>query len=286
MKLALWQTEGFPADTTANLAALEKTAQAAAVMSGSLLLCPECWLTGYNIGAAAISSLAEPRDGASAQAIAGIARAKRIAIAYGYAEREATGARIYNAVQVFGPDGKPLAHYRKTHLFGPDERAAYCPGERFEPPFELGGFRVGLLICYDVEYPEAVRSLALLGADVALVPTALTDEYAAIPDFLIPARAIENQMFVAYCNHAGLENGMRFLGGSRLVGLDGKAIAAAGAGEALIIGEISQSAQRSVAGIYPYRSDRRPELYSLLTTNSNGQCQGNSGGVAPPWCAP
>jgi predicted amidohydrolase len=129
-----------------------------------------------------------------------------------------------------------------------------------------------LLICYDVEYPEAVRSVALLGADVILVPTALTEEYASVPDFLVPARAVENQVFVAYCNHAGVENGMRFLGGSRLTDVDGKPLAAAGAGEALIIGEISQRRRLDAAKLYPYRTDRRPELYGLLTSNFDGPC--------------
>ncbi len=271
MKLALWQTAGFPADTVANLGALETTARAAAAGGAAILLCPECWLCGYNIGAA-VATLAEQRDGISSQVIAGIARRNNIAIAYGYAERDVSSRHIYNAVQVIGSDGTRLAHYRKTHLFGSDERAVYRPGDRFEQPFELGGFKMGLLICYDVEYPEAVRTLALLGADVVLVPTALTDEYAAVPDFLVPARAVENQVFVAYCNHAGVENGMHFLGGSRLTDIDGKALAAAGAGEALIIGEISQRRRAAAAKCYPYRADRRPELYSLLTSNFDGQC--------------
>jgi nitrilase len=271
MKLALWQTVGFPADTAANLGALEATARAAAAAGAGLLLCPECWLCGYNIGAA-VATLAEQRDGASAQVVAGIARRNNIAIAYGYAERDVSSGQVYNAAQVIGPDGERLAHYRKTHLFGAGERAAYRPGERFEPPFELGGFKMGLLICYDVEYPEAVRSLALLGADVVLVPTALTDEYAVVPDYLVPARAVENQVFVAYCNHAGVENGMRFLGGSLLADIDGKALAAAGAGEALIIGEISQGRRLAAAQCYPYRTDRRPELYGLLTSNFDGPC--------------
>jgi 5-aminopentanamidase len=269
MKLALWQTAGFPADAVANLGALETTARAAAAGGAALLLCPECWLCGYNIGAA-VATLAEQRDGISSQVIAGIARRNNIAIAYGYAERDVSSGQIYNAVQVIGPDGGRLAHYRKTHLFGPDERAVYRPGDRFEQPFELGGFKMGLLICYDVEYPEAVRSLALLGADVILVPTALTHEYAAVPDFIVPARAVENQVFVAYCNHAGVENGMHFLGGSRLADIDGKALAAAGAGEALIIAEISQRRRVAAAKCYPYKADRRPELYGLLTSNFDG----------------
>jgi 5-aminopentanamidase len=270
MKLALWQTAGFPAQPAANLQALESTARAAAAAGAALLLCPECWLCGYNIGAE-VAKLAENRTGPAAQVIAEIARRNRLAIAYGYAERDPADGTVYNAAQVIGPDGVRLAHYRKTHLFGPDERAAYRPGGCFEAPFELGGLRMGLLICYDVEYPEAVRSMALLGADVVLVPTALTEEYTAIPDLIVPARAIENQVFIAYCNHAGVENGMRFLGGSRLSDIDGRPIAAAGAGEALLIGELNLEKRRAAAAIYPYKVDRRPELYGLLTSNSSGQ---------------
>jgi nitrilase len=104
-----------------------------------------------------------------------------------------------------------------------------------------------------------------MGAQLLLIPTALTDDYPAVPDFIVPARSIENQIHIAYCNHAGIENGMRFLGGSCLTGMDGKALAAAGSGEALIIGEISASAREASASVYPYRSDRRPELYGLVT---------------------
>ena len=264
MKLALWQTAGFPADVAANLAALESTASAAASAGAALLLCPECWLCGYNIGAT-VSALAEPADGASMRRIAAIAREHRIAIAYGYAEREAASGHLYNSVQVIGADGAVLSHYRKTHLFGVAERSAYRAGDRFAPLFMLGGFSTGLLICYDVEYPEAVRSLALMGAQLLLIPTALPGDYAAVPEFIVPARSIENQLYIAYCNHAGEENGMQFLGGSSLTGMDGKALAAAGSGEALIIGEISAQARESSASVYPYHSDRRPELYGLLT---------------------
>lgn len=271
MKLALWQTVGFPGNVAANLAALQSVANAAATAGAELLVCPECWLCGYHIGDK-VTALAESADGASAQRIAAIARAHHIAIAYGYAERDPGSARLYNAVQVLGPDGGVLSRYRKTHLFGADERAAYCPGDRFEPPFDFGGFKVGVLICYDVEYPEAVRSLALMGAELILVPTALTDEYAAVPGFLVPARSIESQVYVAYCNHCGVENGLRFLGGSCLTGIDGQALAAAGSGEALIIGEISRAAQQAAARIYPYRADRRPELYTRVTAGSDGHC--------------
>jgi predicted amidohydrolase len=263
VKLALWQTAGHPAEVDANLAALERVAQAAALAGAALLLAPECWLCGYNIGAA-VAELAETRDGASARRIAGIARQYGIAIAYGYAEREGLHGAVYNAAQVIGPDGASLAHYRKNHLFGPLERAAFKAGDGFEPPFRFGDFAIGLLICYDVEYPEAVRTLRLMGTELILVPTATTDEYGVVPDIIVPARAIENQLYLAYCNHAGVENGMRFLGRSRMVGSDGATLAAAGAGDALLIAQVDREVLNCSPDIYPYLADRRPELYSLL----------------------
>ena len=252
------------ADPAGNLAALEASARAAAGAGASLLLCPECWLCGYNIGAAA-ATLAEPFDGRSANRIAAIAHRHALAIVYGYAERDVASSLIYNAVQAIGPDGARLAQYRKTHLFGPAERAAYQAGDQFVAPFEFGGFKLGLLICYDIEFPEVARCLSLAGAELLLVPTALTAEYQTVPSLLVPARAVENQIFIAYCNHSGVEDGMRFLGGSCLVAPDGATLAAAGAGEALLIAEIDRRTLIAASKIYPYRDDRRPELYGPVS---------------------
>jgi 5-aminopentanamidase len=263
MKLALWQTEGHPTNVAANLEALENTARTAAASGAALLVCPECWLCGYNIGQDT-KALAEDRNGPSAQRIAAIATRNHLAIAYGYAERDPATGSIYNSAQVIGPDARPLAHYRKTHLFGPAEHAVYSAGGRLEAPFRFGDFSIGLLICYDVEFPEAARSLALMGAEVILVPTALSHEYAAVADLLVPARSVENQVFIAYCNHAGVENGLRYLGHSRLTSVDGTVLAAADDREALLIGEISTSVREAAAKLFPYRADRRPDLYGRL----------------------
>ena len=263
MRLALWQTRGHAADIAANLDALEATAGRARAAGAALLLCPECWLGGYNIGAA-VARIAEPADGEAAERIATIARTRQLAIAYGYAERDAGGS-IFNSVQVIGPAGLPLAHYRKTHLFGEQERASYQPGAGFAAPFEFAGLQIGLLICYDVEYPESVRTLALMGAELVLVPTALTDEYARVPEAIIPARSLENQIFVAYCNRAGVENGMPFLGCSCVTGPDGHNLASCANGEALLFADIEPAVRTASARLYPYRTDRRPELYGLVS---------------------
>ena len=263
MKIALWQSVGVPGDKQANLAALGERALAASAAGARLLLCPECFLAGYNV-AEQIAALAEPAAGPSAQRISEIARQAGIAIVYGYAEKEEKSGDIFNAVQAIGPDGAVLGHYRKTHLFSDFEHGIYKAGCAFAAPFNFEGWRIGLLICYDVEFPEAVRSVALSGAELILIPTALTEEYTAVPEFIVPARAVENQVYVAYCNHAGIENGMRFLGCSRLAGPDGKIEKLAGEGDALLTAEVSHAALRANAATYPYRRDRRAELYKAV----------------------
>ncbi len=263
MKIALWQTVGKPGEKAANLAALAQRARAASAAGARLLLCPECFLGGYNV-APQITALAEPADGPSARRIAEIARQAGLAIVYGYAEYDPKSGDIFNAVQAIGPDGAVLGHYRKTHLFGAFEQNIYKPGSAFAAPFMFDGWSIGLLICYDVEFPEAVRSVALSGAELVLIPTALTEEYTTVPEFIVPARAVENQIYVAYCNHVGDENGMRFLGYSRLAGPDGKIDRVVGEGDVLLIAEVSHAALQANAATYPYRRDRRAELYKAV----------------------
>jgi nitrilase len=257
MRIALWQTTGRLTDKAANLAALSRTARAAAAAGAELLLCPECWLGGYN---AVQATLAEPSDGPAATAIATLARETGLAIVYGFAEQD--GDAIYNSAIAIGPDGARLGLYRKLHLFGDFERGEYSPGAAFMSPFTYRGWKIGLLICYDVEFPEAVRHVALSGADLLLIPTALTPEYGCVPGAIVPARAVENQIFVGYCNHSGEEDGLIYLGGSCIAGPDGRPLAVAGAGEALLLADISHATLQAAATLFPYRRDRRPDLYN------------------------
>jgi len=149
-----------------------------------------------------------------------IARQYGIAVAYGYPER-GEGCAVHNSVQLVGPDGAALANYRKTHLYGPYEAKHYTPGEQLPVQAELDGVRLGLLICYDVEFPEAVRAHALAGTDVLLVPTALMRPYDTVAETLVVARAVESQLYVAYANRAGREGEFDFAGLSRLAAPDG-----------------------------------------------------------------
>ncbi|MBW8805736.1 MAG: carbon-nitrogen hydrolase family protein [Catenulisporales bacterium] len=248
------------ADRDANLAALDAAAARAAADGASLLITPEMYLTGYNIGAEAIAALAEDRFGASAQAVAEIAIRHGVAVLYGYPERDGAGV-VYNAVQLFGPDGVSLANYRKTHLFGDVDRAAFAAGDDLVVQAELGGVRLGFLICYDVEFPEAVRAHADAGTQLLLVPTALMRPYEYVPRQIVPARAIESQLFLAYVNRVGVERDFVYAGESRVVAPDGRELAIAGEHEELVIADVDLADLTTSRAVNTYLRDRRTDLY-------------------------
>lgn len=261
LRTALLQSSGRPGAVDENLKVLDEAAGRAALAGAQLLVCPEMFLTGYAIGDA-VPRLAEAFDGPGARAVAEIAVRHGLAVLYGYPER--SGEQIFNAAQLIGPDGAALANYRKTHLFGCFEQEWFTPGEQAVVQAELGGVRIGLLICYDVEFPENVRAQALAGTDLLLVPTALMHPAEVVAESVVPVRAFENQMYVAYANRAGTEGEFEFVGLSTLAGPDGTARARAGRGEDLVLGDVDPALLAASRTDNPYLSDRRPGLYGSL----------------------
>ncbi|MFF9185305.1 carbon-nitrogen hydrolase family protein [Streptomyces misionensis] len=261
MRTALLQSSGRPGSVAGNLAVLDEAAGRAAASGAALLTTPEMFLTGYAIGDA-IGRLAEGADGESADTVAEIAARHGVAIAYGYPER--AGDAVHNSVQLISADGTRLANYRKTHLFGCFEREHFTPGERQLVQAELNGLTVGLLICYDVEFPENVRAHALAGTDLLLVPTAQMHPYQFVAESMIPVRAFENQMYVAYVNRVGVEGEFEFVGLSVLAGPDGVARTRAGRAEQLVCADADPAFLAASRAANPYLTDRRPGLYGSL----------------------
>ncbi|MBC9718469.1 carbon-nitrogen hydrolase family protein [Streptomyces sp. TRM66268-LWL] len=261
LRTALLQNSGTPGDVQANLALLDETAERAAALGAGLLICPEMYLTGYAIGDD-IARLAEPADGPSAQAVAATAARHGIAIVYGYPERD--GERVYNAARLAGPDGAALADYRKTHLFGGFEQEHFTAGDETVVQADLGGLRIGIMICYDVEFPENVRAHALAGTDLLLVPTAQMHPFQFVAESLVPVRAFENQMYVAYVNRAGAEGEFEFVGLSTLAGPDGIARTRGGRGAELLFADVDPEFLAASRAENPYLRDRRPGLYGSL----------------------
>lgn len=262
LNLALWQTPHL--DTTAqSLAQLDATAAQASAQGADLLLCPEMGLTGYAIGPDRVAALAEPADGPLAQAVSTIAQRHRIAIVYGYPERHPEGGQPFNAAQAIGPQGEPLGHYRKTHLYGALDHAQFSAGDAASRVFVWRGWRLGLLICYDVEFPETVRALALQGAEAVLVPTANMVGFDEVSTLLVPARACENRLYLAYANACGAEGNTPYNGLSTVADARGTVLAQAGRTEALLVIPLQRAAWLA-ARQHGYLNARRPDLYRPL----------------------
>ncbi len=262
MKIALLQSHPSSGDVAANLAALDAAATRAAVAGARLLVAPELCLTGYALDRDTTDRLAEPADGPSARALGAIARGRGLALLYGYAELD--GGRVYNAAQLIDRHGRRLANHRKSHLFGDTDRSRFDAGASAATLAELDGVRVGILICYEVEFPETVRLLALAGAELVAVPTALMRPYEFVARTLVPARAFENQLYVAYANHCGTEGAFAYVGASCIVAPDGTELARAGPDEALLLAALDHARLDASRRTNPYLADRRPALYRGL----------------------
>ncbi|MBW2412443.1 MAG: carbon-nitrogen hydrolase family protein [Deltaproteobacteria bacterium] len=258
MKIAIYQCAGVPGSKDGNLKLLHNVALSAAEQGAQLLICPEMFLSGYNIGDA-VFELAEPVNGPAFQSATVIAREAGIAMLYGYPERDED--RVYNSAILIDRNGVNLANYRKTHLYGPEENRLFQKGNEWVIT-ELEGVKLGILICYDVEFPEAVRTLALAGASLVAVPTAIMQPFCRTCHLLVPARAYENQIFVAYANRCGQENELIYCGLSCIVGPDGKDRLRAGVDEELRVAEIDVSDIDISRQVNPYLTDLRPELYT------------------------
>jgi len=224
MRIALLQMRAVAGDVDANLETIERAAEEAAAGGADLLTTPELATTGYGAGEA-IRELAEPVEGPQLRRLSDISGRHGLALVAGFAER--AGGKVYNALALLRPEAAP-AIYRKTHLYADYERALFTPGEIRPAVAEYQGLKLGFLICYDVEFPENARRLATAGAEAVIVPTALPEGAHArfIATSLVPVRAFENQVFVAYANHAGADAKFRYAGLSRVAAPDGRCLAA------------------------------------------------------------
>lgn len=254
MRIAALQMQAVAGDVAANLARIEEAVREAARQGVSLLVTPELALPGYGAGDA-MARLAEAPDGPCWQSLSRVSQETGVAIVAGFAER--AGAAVFNSAMVVDGD-KPARVYRKSHLYGPYERDLF----RSETPasciVEHGGLRLGLLICYDVEFPENVRRLALAGAQAVLVPTALpaSEHDELIARKMIPVRAFENQLFVAYVNHCGADALFSYAGLSGIAAPDGTMLAAADAtGDALLLADVDPDAFSLSRRQNPYLTD-------------------------------
>lgn len=258
MRVAAWQCQPGPLDVAGNLRRLDEACAAAAGRGAEVLVTPEMFTSGYGLTPGEVARLAEDPGGPTETAVATMARRHRLAIAYGHPER-APGHHVYNAATLIASDGIVRGRHRKVHLFGDLDKSLFKHNDTAPVSFTLDASRVGLLICYDVEFPEAVRGLAVSGATTVLVPTANMEGCEIVQELLVRARAYENHIGVVYANYCGADAVFEYNGRSMICGPGGEVLAQASpAHEELIIADIPPSPGPSGP---PYLADRRPDLY-------------------------
>ena len=234
-----------------------------------LVVFPECALLDYVFDDLDEAQMASERvPGPSTDAIAAVC--KELGVYTVVRMLEDAGEAIHNLAVLCGPEGL-VGVYRKTHLpfLGVDKLAALGP----DPyrVYETGIGRIGMLICYDLRFPEAARCLALEGADIIALPTNWPQGADTSPDFA-QTRAVENRVFLVAVNRAGEEHGTRFIGKSQIVDPGGQRLALADTtGETTITARFDPALARQkrliiVPGVLETNTvgDRRPELYQRI----------------------
>ena len=259
MRLAIFQMNSVDRSVAENAALFDQACADAKSQNADLIIFPEMALSGYNIGAERIRRLAEPRNGPMVQTLRDMAKRHRIGVLCGFPERD--DERVFNSTALINATGSVLSICRKAHLFGEVDRAAFSPADNLCPLVQLGDWTVGLAICYDVEFPELIRAYALAGADIVLVPTANMLPYIGVATRVVPTRAEENEIYVAYANRVGIEGTFEYCGLSCVTGPDGNDAARASSSEEMIFAVVSKNEIRRVRSSLSHIKDRRIDLY-------------------------
>ena len=242
-----------------NFAKAEQMIRQAMSEQPDVLVLPETWNTGF-FPKENLPSLCD-RDGQRVKAeIGALAKEYRVNIVAGSVSNLREG-KVYNTAMVFDRTGQCIASYDKTHLFTPmGEDDYFTPGDHL-CRFQLDGVQCGIIICYDVRFPELTRSLTVPGLDVLFV----VSQWPKVRTFhlrtLTTARAIENQMFVVCCNSCGTAGETVYGGNSAIIDPWGELLAAAGEQEQQLTAQCALETLTQIRNTIPVFRDRRPALY-------------------------
>ena len=250
---------------------------AAAAAGAQVVVLPELVSSGYVFrDAAEARALAEPADGPTLAGWAERAAAGGLVIVGGFAELGADG-RLYNSAALVDPDGV-RAVYRKAHLWD-REPLVFAAGD--EPPavLDTAHGRIGVIVCYDLEFPEWSRAVALRGAELLCVPTNwphVRRPHGERPREVMRAMvtAATNRMAVAVCDRCGHERGVEWVAGTAIAGRDGWLLAGPppSAQPTLVLADVDLAAARdkSLGPRNDVLADRRPELYRESEVGERG----------------
>lgn len=265
--IALGQTSSRVGDKKYNIGNMKRKIRQAKKKNADLIAFPELVLTGYVVRDRAYELAELIPSGPSVRQIEEIARQEDMHIIFGMIERSAKAkAVLYNTAVLIGPRGyvgKYQKMYLPTHSVF-EEKRYFRPGYHM-PVFETEMGTLGIIICYDLYFPEITRLLSLKGAKLVVCISASPSVRRGFFETLTAARAIENTIFLAFVNLSGIEDGLQFWGGSRILGPGGNLIARAKYDqEDLIATRINCSELTRAQTWVPVLRDLRPEIFEQL----------------------
>ena len=270
MKIAGVQMDFQLMDVSGNLDRMIAKLREARAAGASLTVFPECAVTGYCFTSIEEARpYSQPIDGEATQRMARACAELGGHVVFGLLE--ADGARVFNALALVGPNGL-VASYRKIHLpfLGVDMFTDF--GDRPLAVHDVDGVKIGMNICYDGGFPETARCLALLGADVIVLPTNWPPGAEMAAEHATNTRAMENTVYYAAVNRIGVERETPFIGRSRICDPLGKTLATAnGIEEVILYADIDTAHARNKhlirqAGKNEVNriADRHPEMYGEI----------------------
>jgi predicted amidohydrolase len=253
LRVTLWQ-HASDVDPAANLAALDRVAELAD--ESDLIVLPEAFARDFGEPGSDLRAYAEALDGPFASRLAELAAERDVAVLAGMFERSTETDHPFNTL-VLAHDGARTA-YRKIHLydsFGYRESDTLSPGPTSPVVARVGDFRIGLMTCYDLRFPELARALSAEGVDVLVLPAAWVAGPGKVMQWqtLLRARAIENVCWVV----AAAQPGPRYCGHSMVVSPTGDVVAEAGDGEEVLRASLDLEAVRAAREVNPSLANRR-----------------------------
>jgi len=265
--IALGQMSCRVGEKHRNIEIMKRIIRHAKKRKADLVAFPELALTGYVVMDRAYELAENVPNGPSVRQIEEIAKKENIHIILGMIEKSAkASAVLHNTAVLVGPKGfvgKYQKIYLPTHSVF-EEKRYFRPGYQ-TPVFETEIGKLGIIICYDIYFPEVTRVLSLKGARLIVCISASPSVRRGFFETLTAARAIENTVFVAFVNLAGIEDGLQFWGGSRIIAPSGSLISQAKYDEDdFIVAKINYSELARVQAWVPTLRDLRPEIFDTL----------------------
>lgn len=256
MKVALAQLKPVLHDKSENLKMMLHHIQKASQQNCQLILFPELVLTGY-FTREKTKELAEDLNGESITLLKEWAREYNLMIIAGFPEK--VQEEVFNSAVIIDHNGEVAGTYQKVHLW--DEEEKYFSAGKDFPVWKTDFGTIGVMICYDTEFPETARILAEKGAEIILAPTANMTPLEHLQKTYIQSRAAENQVFVATTNRIGVEETTHFFGQSAAANPFGKLLVLGDGEENQYYVEIDVSQIQAARNEFCYLADRRPHVY-------------------------